>query len=309
VSRIVNDTGVHYADRDHKKELKLASLSAEAAEIATRFVNARRRADGFDEFPGVLPASLQEAYSIQDQAIGEWGLDVIGWKIGRVPEPFATRFGTDRLAGPIFVQTVAGDEPTAMPVFANGFAAGEAEFLIRIGKAPPRGQTHFSLQEVSGLVDRVHVGIEVASSPLKTINELGPAAVVSDFGNNNGIVVGPEIPNWRQSGFEDWSVTTLIDGKVVGQGSASSFPDGALGSVRFLFELMAKRQIPLRAGQWVSTGAITGVHDAQAGQHMVAIFDDRFNVSCKLVPQSALGTFPTQAAADAEFERDRKPGG
>ncbi len=94
-----------------------------------------------------------------------------------------------------------------MPVFAEGFAAGEAEFLLRIGAPPPAGKTSFTLEETADLIDAVHVGIEIASSPLGAINEIGPIAVVSDFGNNNGLVVGPEIADWRASGFEQWEVT------------------------------------------------------------------------------------------------------
>ena len=84
-----------------------------------------------------------------------------------------------------------------------GFAAGEAEFLLRIGSTPPAGKSEYSLDETADLIEAVHVGIEVASSPLGTINELGPIAVISDFGNNNGLVIGPEVNDWRQSGLRD----------------------------------------------------------------------------------------------------------
>lgn len=59
-------------------------------------------------------------------------------------------------------------------------------------------------------------------------NEIGPIAVVSDVGNNNGLVIGPAIDGWRTSGFVRWPVATLIDGHVVGEGSADSFPEGPL---------------------------------------------------------------------------------
>ena len=123
----------------------------------------------------------------------------------------------------------------------------------------------------------------LASSPLPTINALGPVAVVSDFGNNNGLLIGPPIPDWRRSGFEDWTVTTLVDDIEVGRGSATSFPDGAIGSARFLFELMAERGIRLDPGQWISTGAVTGVHEAGPGQTVEARFGARYRLSCKFV--------------------------
>ena len=261
-------------------------LKNDAAEIAGRFLSARRSAGGLADYPGDFPGTLDEAYAIQDAAIAAWGKPVIGWKVGRVLPPLSDRFGTERLAGPIFVSESAspiGSGPQ-MPVFAKGFAAGEAEFLLRIGATPPAGKTSFTLEEAADLIDAVHVGIEIASSPLGAINALGPIAVVSDFGNNNGLVIGRAIDNWRSSGFEDWLVTTRIDGEVIGTGRASSFPSGAIGSARFLFELMAKRGIRLEPGQWISSGAVTGVHDAKAGQTVEAIFAEGYKVGCTLTP-------------------------
>jgi 2-keto-4-pentenoate hydratase len=169
-----------------------------------------------------------------------------------------------------------------MPVFDKGFAAAEAEFLLRIGQAPEPGKASFTLEEAASLIDVVHIGIEVASSPLRAINDLGPIAVASDFGNNNGLVIGAAVQDWHASGFEEWSVTTRIDGGEVGAGRASTFPDGAIGSARFLFELMAHRDIQLRPGQWISSGAVTGVHDAKPGHAVEARFGDGFSVCCRL---------------------------
>lgn len=253
--------------------------------IAGRFLAARRAAAGLDDYPGDLPATLDEAYAIQDEAIARWGRPVIGWKVGRVPPPLIERFGTDRLTGPIFHEAPAGaaGAAVAMPVFAAGFAAGEAEFLLRIGAAPSAGQRDYSLAEAADLIGAVHIGIEIASSPLGSINELGPIAVISDFGNNNGLVIGPQVVDWRTSGFEDWEVTTRIDGRAVGNGRAADFPDGAIGAARFLFELMARRGIALSPGQWISSGAVTGVHRAFPGQTVEARFSGDLSLACTLV--------------------------
>lgn len=263
-------------------------LSDDAATIADRFLAARRSAGGLPEYPGRFPATLDEAYGIQDRAIAAWGKPVIGWKVGRIPHPLSEHFAADRLAGPIFEarQAGAGDVP-AMPVFAEGFAAAEAEFLLRIGRAPPAGRQRFTLEDAAGLIDAVHVGIEIASSPLGSINALGPVAVISDFGNNNGILIGEAIAEWRSNGFEAWDCTTLIDGREVGAGRASTFPDGAIGAARFLFELMAARGHPLRPGQWISSGAVTGVHDARPGQHVEARYGPDHRVACSLTAATA----------------------
>lgn len=260
------------------------SVVRENAEtIALRFLKARRSADGLADFPGELPDTLEQAYAIQDSAIAEWGKPVLGWKVGRIGPPFSEHYGADRLAGPIFSVTNAEGGQPAMPVFARGFAAAEAEFLLRVGATPPAGKTEFTLNEAAALIGAVHVGIEIASSPLKPINDIGPAAIISDFGNNNGLVVGPPIPDWRKSGFEEWEVTTWIDKTEVGRGEARSFPDGAIGSAKFLFELMAKRGIEVSPGQWISSGAVTGVHDLKVDQGVEVRFDRWYRTGCRAV--------------------------
>lgn len=262
-------------------------LTADPAMIAGRFLAARRSAGGLAGYPGDFPETLDEAYAVQDEAIAAWGRPVVGWKVGRINPPLSGRYGADRLTGPIFAaQTDSGTIPEC-PVFAEGFAAGEAEFLLRIARTPPAGQGRFTLEEAADLIDSVHVGIEIASSPLGAINRLGPVAVISDFGNNNGLVVGAAIPDWRSSGFEQWEVTTLLDGAEAGSGRASAFPDGAIGAARFLFELMARRGIALRPGQWISSGAVTGVHDARPGQRVEARFGEEYRVECTLSAATA----------------------
>jgi 2-keto-4-pentenoate hydratase len=262
------------------------SIKADASSIADRFLAARRHAEGLSDYPGAFPTSLEEAYRIQDEAIARWDKPVLGWKVGRVPPPDSVRLRTDRLAGPVFSLVSDGRNGiAAMPVFARGFAAGEAEYLLRIGAPPPAGKSSLTLDEAGALIDAVHVGIEIASSPLRTINELGPIAVISDFGNNNGLLIGPEVANWRTSRFEDWEVTTLIDGAEVGFGKASAFPDGALGAARFLFELMARRGIALAAGQWISSGAVTGVHNARPGMIIEARFGAKHRLACRLMAE------------------------
>lgn len=259
---------------------------SESSRIAGRFLKARRSAGGLDAFPGDLPATIEEAYAIQDEAIARWQRPVVGWKVGLVPPPLRDKFGTDRLAGPIFARTPARTNGAAveMPVFAAGFAAAEAEFLLRIGRTPPAGKAEYSLDETADLIDAVHAGIEIASSPLRSINELGPVAVISDFGNNNGLVIGPEIPAWRSSGFDGWEVSTRIDGAIVGSGrAAAAFPDGAIGAGRFLFELLARRGIALSPGQWISSGAVTGVHPVKPGQKVEARFREDLGLTCTLV--------------------------
>lgn len=251
--------------------------------IAEAFVAARRSASGLPDYPGAPPASLADAYAIQDRALALTGGEVAGWKVGKINPPLDGQLGTNRLAGPIFADGVVDGTATrpAMPVFADGFAAAEAEFLLRIGRAPDPAKTGYTMEEAADLIDSVHVGIEIASSPFPGINALGPLVTISDFGNNHGLVVGEAIADWREQAFLDWPVTLLIDGVEIGAATARTMLDGPIGAARFLFEAMAARGMRLRPGQWISSGAVTGVHEVSVGAVVTATFKDK-QVSCSI---------------------------
>lgn len=259
-------------------------------EIARRFVAARRAAGALPHYPGKRPESLDAAYAIQDAAIALDARPLAGWKVGRVPAPHQARLGTDRLAGPIFgdqVRTPVQAE-TRMQVIGGGFGAVEAEFLLRIGRAPDPGHGPLSLADAAGLVDAVHVGLEIASSPYPGINADGPLVTISDFGNHNGLLVGPEIPDWRGQAFLDWTVETEVEGEVVGRAVARDMLDGPFGAVAFLANSLAARGRALAPGIWVSSGAVTGVHEIAPGARVTARFGGDFTVSCTIEAAQAV---------------------
>lgn len=250
--------------------------------IAQAFVTARREGRGLVAYPGALPTGLDEAYAIQDRAIALSSDAIAGWKVGRINPPLDTTLGNNRLAGPIFSGQVTDAPSPTMPVFADGFAAAEAEFLLRIGAAPDPAKRSYSHDEALALIDAVHIGLEIASSPFPGINDLGPLVTISDFGNNHGLVIGAAIPGWRDLAFFDWPVRLTIDGIEAGAATAATMLDGPIGAARFLFECMAARGIALRPGQWISSGAVTGVHAVRLGQTVTARYNDDMEVSCTI---------------------------
>lgn len=268
-----------------------ATQDDRASAIAKRFVAARKGAAALPDYPGDAPTDLDAAYAIQAQAVAAWHEPVVGWKVGRIPAPQDASFGVDRLAGPIFASQVhhSGADDIAMPVFDGGFAAIEAEFVAVLAAAPPVGQMRFTLEEAAALIDRMHCGIEIASSPLATINALGSAVTISDFGNNAGLIVGPEIVDWRNGDFARWPVSVEIDGAQVGVGRAEAMPDGPIGAVRFLLETAAMRGLCVGAGTFVSTGAVSGVHETRSGVRSIARFDERVAIACRLTTATPLG--------------------
>jgi 2-keto-4-pentenoate hydratase len=265
--------------------------------IAREFVGARRSARALSAYPGPIPRTLTAAYRIQDHAIAAMGLPIGGWKVGRIVAPLA-QYGAERLAGPVFIRSIQHAAPGGMPagfVFAGGYAAAEAEFLFEIGEAPA-GNRDLSTAELAERVRRVHVGIEIASSPFPGINDLGPAVTVSDFGNNNGLIIGPEVPDWRRGALFERTVSTRIDGRKAGSGRGSDIPGGPLSSLGFLLEHLAARGIAVQPGAWISSGAITGVHEVRIGERVTAHFGRDLAVECLIEQARPYEAIPESAA-------------
>jgi 2-keto-4-pentenoate hydratase len=260
------------------------SLTEQAQSVATAFVTARKTARALADYPGIAPQDIASAYRIQDAAIQLDGRTIAGWKVGRINPPLDQQLGTNRLSGPMFTdQTVsaAQSEVPAMPVFEGGFAAGEAELLLHI--APGwNGAAPIDDASTRAIIDDVRLGIEIASSPYARINADGPLVTISDFGNNHGVVIGPELENWRMLDLCAIVVRTEIDGETVGEATAATMLDGPYGAVRFLLGNLSARRFDLSQGLWVSTGAITGVHPVLPGQRVTAIFGQHGSLSCTI---------------------------
>ncbi|MEY4054890.1 MAG: hypothetical protein RL519_225 [Pseudomonadota bacterium] len=259
-------------------------MTEQAQSVATAFVSARRAAQALAEYPGAAPQDLASAYCIQDAAIRLDGRAVAGWKVGRIFPPLDSQLGANRLSGPVFADEVvsaANGEVPAMPVFAGGFAAGEAELLLHV--APGwNGDMPTDDAGTRAILDEVRLGIEVASSPYARINADGPLVTVSDFGNNHGVVMGPVLEGWRDLDLCAIVVRTEIDGETAGEASAATMLDGPYGAVRFLLGNLSTRGFDLSNGLWVSTGAITGVHPVAPGQKVTAVFGDHGSLSCTI---------------------------
>jgi 2-keto-4-pentenoate hydratase len=257
------------------------SEQSSAGAIAAAFVAARREARALPDYPGEIPASLEAAYAVQEMELGLWGAAPRGWKVAMIKPELRASLGAERTAGPAFHVVEAADgAQVAMPVVAGGFGAVEAEFIAVMGKDLPPRAAPYGAEEVRAAIAALHAGVEIAGSPLASLNDLGPVAVVSDFGNNAGLVLGPAVPDWRERSWESMTSATAIDGVPVGQGSAANVPGSPLAAIAFLADNLGRRGRGLKAGELVSTGMTTGIHLVKPGARATLDFGDcgRFTV-------------------------------
>lgn len=264
------------------------------ATIAAQFVQARRQGRSLADFPGQIPANLATAYRVQDLAIAQWPDRVVGWKVGYIAAERRDESGDERLLGPIFqraLQNATGSNPQLQAlhfeVFSGGFGAVEAEYVMRLDADVPADQAEWTPEQAAAVPSTLFIGMEVASSPLATINMLGPRVVVSDFGNNNGLIVGAEVPRWQQQDETQLTCQTYIDDQLVGSGGATMLPGGLRAAFAFALARSAKRGRPLKRGELIATGNATGIHDIVAGQTARIHFDGYGDIVCRAAAATA----------------------
>ncbi|OAX55151.1 2-keto-4-pentenoate hydratase [Xanthomonas graminis] len=255
------------------------------ADIAARFVQARRQGRSLPDFPGIIPDDLETAYRVQDLAIAQWPDRVVGWKVGYIAAERRDHSGDERLLGPIFARNLwnATGGTTDIPVFAGGFGAVEAEYVMRLDADVPADQLQWTPEQAAQVPSTLFIGVEVASSPLATINQLGPRVVISDFGNNNGLLLGPQVADWTTLDEAALLAETLIEGQRVGSGGATLVPGGLRTAFAFALARSARRGRPLKRGELIATGNATGIHDIAIGQHATIRFDGYGELHCRAV--------------------------
>ncbi|MBP3985743.1 2-keto-4-pentenoate hydratase [Pseudoxanthomonas helianthi] len=255
--------------------------------IASRFVQARKHGQSLPDFPGTIPPDLVSAYAIQDLAIAQWPDEVVGWKVGYIAADRRDISGDDRLLGPVFSRALWPATPELrFPVYVGGFGAVEAEYVLRLEADAPADKLDWSADEADAFPATLHTGVEIASSPLATINELGPRVVVSDFGNHNGLILGTEIPGWHAIPETELTCRTLIDGIEVGSGGATFLPGGLRAAFAFALARSARRGRPLKKGDLIASGNATGIHDIRVGQTAAIRFAGHGEITCTAIAAS-----------------------
>ena len=258
--------------------------------ISKALIDARRACEPISGFPADLPQSLEQAYAVQLESIANWDADLIGFKVGGVPPKFQKQFPTIWQAGPMFADqqyTVKDGESIYVTVFEGGFAAYEAELVFVLKDLDKLDAPLESIEETHKFIKAVHLGAEIASSPNLEVNNLGPGSIISDMGNNAGVVLGPEAPLSILDDFSKLEVVLHIDDVEIGRATPNPGDNGPLGALRFILNhfIRMKGQLDLPENCLISSGAITGVHQSHAGTKGHIKFGDMAEYELKMVPR------------------------
>jgi 2-keto-4-pentenoate hydratase len=232
--------------------------------------------------PRLVPKDSEAAYSVAGAVASELGWPVGGWKIAaNKPEMQRALRTTTPIYGRVFAQFIA-PSPCALRRAELLHPIVEAEYVARIGTPlPPRAEA-YGEEEVAAAVRSLHPGIEVAQCRFVHDAAFPPLpAILADGSGSGAVVYGPAIESWRSADIAAQEVVLRVDGRERRRGTAGAALEHPLAAMTWLANALSRAGIGIAAGAFVSTGTLTGMLAAQAGEEHVADFGALGTVSVR----------------------------
>jgi 2-keto-4-pentenoate hydratase len=132
----------------------------------------------------------------------------------------------------------------------------EAEIAFRFGQDLPARAQPYSREEILDAIASAHVAMELVDTRLADAEAAGPLWRLADSLLNGGLVIGADIPQWRELDFAAQRVRVLADGKCL----AETRGRPPLDDLFFCLPWWINHVGGARAGDIVTTGAWNGMH-------------------------------------------------
>ena len=243
---------------------------SEAVELLIAARGDHRRLDAFP--PSCRPATIDDAYAIQEAFAAVWGAPVAGYKIGCTSDEAQKLLGAPgpfpgRVFGPVLLKSPA--RASAKAFHKRGI---EPEFAFTLARDLPPRAMPYGREDVAAAIAALHPAIEIVDSRWIDWLKVGIASIVADNGANGALVLGPAVTDWRKVDLPGARATLSFDGKQIAEGTGAAAMGDPFEALVWLANDLSRRGFGLRQGDAVTTGTVAGVHYAEAGMRVVADF-------------------------------------
>lgn len=214
-----------------------------------------------------------EAYGMQDWLATQLDRSVAGWKVGAFFDPSVRKMlGLSQpFFGRIFTSELRRSPAMVAPDECPGCHV-EAELALQIGEDIPVEGAAITPARLARLVSACHPVFEIVTSSWDDRRVLSGFDHVADNGGCGGLVLGAPIPDWRKTGLRGQTVELEVGGQiVVSRPIDVDWPD-VLRAAAWLVNRLKTRGVPVRAGQIIATGTLTGLNAVAPGQVAAATF-------------------------------------
>jgi 2-keto-4-pentenoate hydratase len=242
------------------------------AQIARALAEARVAGIKLATYPGSVPETPGEAYAIQAEAARLTGWTVAGWKIGCTSEQAQRALDTDApFPGPVYRERLyaSGD---LVPTDPGNTRLAEPEIAFRMAASLTPREQPYGVDEVLAAVATVMPAIEVVNPRLPGGFSDPLAWFIADGALNDALVLGDGVAPLARHAYAAIPVKVTVNGVAKTTGSGAMALGGPELALTWLANHLSARGLSLAAGHVVSTGVVTGLFSAEAGDVVVADF-------------------------------------
>lgn len=237
-----------------------------------------------DDLPAQLkPASRPDGYAIQACYEGRSAKPLAGWKIAATSVAGQKHINVDGpIAGRILAERVLEDGDTAR-LAGNFMKVAEPEFAFRFARTIAPRPAPYTTDEVMAAVDTLHLAIELPSSRFTDFTKVGGAALIADDACAHDLVVGPPVTaDWRPIDLSRHAVTARLASGLERGGTGANVLGDPRVALTWLVNELSTLGIPLRAGQFATTGTCVVPVEVSPGDTFTGDFGVLGRISVRL---------------------------
>ena len=218
------------------------------------------------------PATLGDAYAVQDGLAASAGLAIAGYKIGATNAQVQARFGVDApFSGRLFKDYV-GESPLRVPADTVNFYAIEAEFDFVMGRALDPRAAPYTRDDLRAAVASVHPAIEVPDSRYADWLSMKAPDLIGDNAIGCMLCLGPAAAGGLDRDLAGQPVIVRVNGEVASEGAGSNVLGDPWNVMVWLANHLSERGMTLEAGHVVTTGSAADVVQCEPGDTVTADF-------------------------------------
>jgi 2-keto-4-pentenoate hydratase len=204
---------------------------------------------------GAEPASIDDAYDIQDALIAKLGKKTVGWKLAHSAPDAMAKAGVKM---PPFGRLLEGTLLAAGDKIARAkfrVPKVEAEIAFKMARDLPKRDKPYTPEEAAAAVGSAHLAIELADSRYADPSKASVFAFVADNSASGYLVVGKTVDGWRERNFREGMARMTLDGKLLSDAAPLGFRCDPLLVLAQCASELSRRGLGLKAGDIVTTGS------------------------------------------------------
>ena len=232
---------------------------------------ARRRIAGIPE--DLKPTDTPGAYALQRGLTEHWekalgGAGFAGYKIACTSEIPQRQLGISEPFYGTLLNSTVHQSPVQLDPSQFYMRVIEPEFGFLM--AHDLGPGEYSHAEVAQAIAGVAPAIEIVDSRYENWERVGAHSLIIDNACHGAWVKGALTAHFEN--LAEHQVRLSVNGSEVSSGKGSAVLGHPFNSLAWLANALPRYGLALRKGDWVTTGVVTGLFYANAGDHIVADF-------------------------------------